>query len=168
MDPMLASIPGEVIQLRPGLPADSTGGRDLGKRQQVSAWPRAGPQSTQHSGHWRATRNPQVTSAAPPSMSGFRVKILLASIQKDLLRQGASVLVIGPDDASDTGSASFPGIEVRGLDRDPLVAVPPPAAILTQLRRRLNREVRHGYHLQKEASPRMPLSQTFLRRAPRR
>ena len=52
--------------------------------------------------------NPQVTSAAPPSMSGFRVKIVLAFIQTDLLRQGASVLVIEPDDADNTGSASFP------------------------------------------------------------
>ena len=30
--------------------------------------------------------NPQVTSAAPPSVSGFRVKIVLAFIQTDLLR----------------------------------------------------------------------------------
>ena len=53
-------------------------------------------------------------------MSGFRVKILLASIQTDLLRQGASVLVIEPDDASDAGSASFPGIEVRRCSASPL------------------------------------------------
>ena len=35
----LTSIPGEVIKLRPGLPADSAGGRDLGERQRVSFGP---------------------------------------------------------------------------------------------------------------------------------
>jgi len=37
---------------------------------------------------WSTSRNPQVTSAAPRSVFGFRIKILLASIQTDLLRQG--------------------------------------------------------------------------------
>jgi hypothetical protein len=68
-------------------------------------------------------------------VSGFRVKIVLAFIQTDLLRRGASILVIEPDDADNAGSASFPGIEAKRQRRAAAAQIVQPHIRLPRLER---------------------------------
>jgi hypothetical protein len=67
----LASIPGAVIQLRPGLLVGSAYGRDLGGCHQLSSRPQADLNQPGTRNRRSPARNPQVTNATTPALSRF-------------------------------------------------------------------------------------------------
>jgi hypothetical protein len=96
----LASIPGEVIQLRLKLLAASTYRRDLGKRLQVSRQAASGPQPAQHAEPPKHRRRSPGHERRPADSARIWVAISTGVYSGKLVEVRASALVSDAADAT--------------------------------------------------------------------